>query len=530
MINGNDLLALGYLPGRELGKALARAAELTRTGLTRDAILRELAADVPPAPAPKIPRRSAPAPLEEAIIPSGDEERRNVEASRRQMHQLLTVPIAIRGALMPDTCPAGSDDACIPVGGAIETEGAILPASHSADICCSMWATFFRHEAAVGELLDGLSSVTHFGPGGRPPQTQVAHPVTEEEVLQRNPFLRGLRDTYAVKHLATQGDGNHFAYLGRIADPEFMVAALERAGHTRLAFELRRGSSGGVRVLVTHHGSRGLGAAVYKRGIEAAVRHTDSVAQGIPKNGAWLDARTEIGRDYWQALAYVGRWTQANHQIIHHAFINATRAEWVAECGNQHNFVWERAGHFFHGKGATPAWADEEGRPLPGFIPLNMASPILMVLGRSNERFLSFAPHGAGRNFSRSALLRQFEGPDGKPDGPRIAQALADSTRGVDVRWFGGKADLSESPIAYKNAGSVRAQIESFGLADIIAEILPEGCIMAGQFPKPWEIDRETPKQIRTRAHRAERRASAQAIRQVKIDPASWNEDGEANR
>jgi hypothetical protein len=40
-------------------------------------------------------------------------------------------------------------------------------------------------------------------------------------------------------------------------------------------------------------------------------------------------------------------------------------------------------------------------------------------------------------------------------------------------------------PSAYKNADSVRNQMEEFGLGTVIDEVLPYGCIMAGN----WEIN-----------------------------------------
>jgi hypothetical protein len=159
--------------------------------------------------------------------------------------------------------------------------------------------------------------------------------------------------------------------------------------------------------------------------------------------------------------------------------------------GNEHNFVWQRGDTFFHGKGATPAWKDDQGRPQLGLIPLNMAEPILLVLGGDRDEFLSFAPHGAGRNLSRTAMRRKY------PDEASRRHAIERSTEGIDVRWFCGKPDLSE-----------------FGLAEIVAEIRPLGCIMAGNSGRSWR-DREeelTPKQKRQIEHRAERRRVKQDL------------------
>ena len=54
------------------------------------------------------------------------------------------------------------------------------------------------------------------------------------------------------------------------------------------------------------------------------------------------------------------------------------------------------------------------------------------------------------------------------------------------MRFFYDRPDVSESPIAYKSADQVREQIERFGLADVVALIMPKGSIMAGDYDKPW--------------------------------------------
>lgn len=145
-----------------------------------------------------------------------------------------------------------------------------------------------------------------------------------------------------------------------------------------------------------------------------------------------------------------------------------------------------------------------------------MAAPILLVLGKDNADYLSFAPHGAGRNHSRTAIVRPFRDKDGQLDERRVADTIRHATRGLDIRWFCGKPDLSESPIGYKPAEQVKEQIQKFGLADVVAEIQPLGCIMAGDAgPRPWQRlkDELTPKQKRQIEHRADRRKEKQHLR-----------------
>jgi RNA-splicing ligase RtcB len=347
-------------------------------------------------------------------------------------------------------------------------------------------------------------AATRFGPGGRAEQDRVPHPVLREDIWQ-NPFLQGL-ERHAAMHLADQGDGNHFAFLGEMSFSPSQETSLRHAGHDDLAERLA--ASARWQVLVTHHGSRGLGAHLFRRGQIAAAKHTAKVAAGMPAPACWLDAQSEEGAAYWQALQYVGRWTKANHQCIHARFAERLGTKTAAAVGNEHNFVWQRGHLFYHGKGATPAWRDDAGHPRLGLIPLHMAAPILLVLGKDNAGFLSFAPHGAGRNLSRRAALKPYR----ELDRQAIAKLVAEQTPGLEIRWWHGRPDLSETPLAYKSAGQVKAQILQFGLAEVIGEIEPRGCIMAGD-PGPRNRAEElTPKQLRQIEHRADRRKARQKM------------------
>jgi len=517
ILNGNDLLEAGWRPGPEIGRALAVAAEYERKGITDPKYLLKLVAKQVPPSAPKAEMRGTAAPLAEAIEATCDTSAENVKNVRRHMTELLRVPVIERGAVMPDACPAGAALGTIPVGGAIAVRNAIIPSAHSADICCSMYATFFQCGKDVKEMLDDLMASTRFGVGGRRAEEIVPHPVVDEQVWG-NPFLSGLQESARV-HIADQGDGNHFAYLGRVEFGADALRRLEDAGKAELAARMRSASVSGDQfeglALVTHHGSRALGAKVYARGQNAATKHTNRVAQGIPDCAHWLDLSEVDGQSYWEALQYVSRWTLANHQSIHRRFVERSGANAVCEFGNEHNFVWKRGDLFLHGKGATPAWKGEDGHPALGLIPLNMAEPILMVLGSDNADYLSFAPHGAGRNVSRSATLRAFRKEDGSLDERRIQTEIARRTAGLDIRWWYGRPDLSESPVGYKNAAEVKAQIARFGLAEIVTQIQPLGCIMAGDMGTPPWLRREeqlTPKQLRQIEHRADRRKTRQRL------------------
>ncbi|MGK0184893.1 MAG: tRNA-splicing ligase RtcB [Verrucomicrobiales bacterium] len=520
-ISRSDLIEAGWTEGSNLDAALVHAHEYESRGVTDRTYLLKLIDRACPRPDTSLRLNKEPIPLAEAIIAENPIEDRNVGAVRRQLRDFLRVPVVSGAAIMPDACPVGKINASVPVGGVLAAEGAIFPSAHSADICCSMYATFFLSDRTTEEMLDATVDSTRFGRGGRPPDDRVHDPVIDEAVWT-NPFLTGLHEK-ARMHMADQGDGNHFAFIGTVCWSDSQLEKLTAAGYDAMAQQIRatpRSEDGTckLKALVTHHGSRGLGATVYTRGANAAAKHIAKVAPDIPEELAWLDIDTPAGAHYWEALQYVSRWTLANHRAIHRRFLERIDSSAITAFGNEHNFVWKRGSRFLHGKGATPAWKDDQGRPLMGLIPMNMASPILIVLGKDNQAYQSFAPHGAGRNQSRRSVLKQFKIKGGGIDKQRIAQLIASHTRGLDVRWFGGKPDFTETPSAYKDATRIREQIEQFGLAEIAAEIMPLGCVMAGETTRRDEEEELTPKQKRQIIHRADRRKLRQRLQQ----PDDW--------
>jgi RNA-splicing ligase RtcB len=332
---------------------------------------------------------------------------------------------------------------------------------HSADICCSVMITDLGH-ADPKTVLDAAQSVTHFGPGGRPQGKRFTTSLKLLDAFRENPFLNNpklLR--MAQEHMGTQGDGNHFLFVGRS----------RKTGRT---------------AMVTHHGSRGPGAVLYKHGMHVAEKFRKQLAPKTAKQNAWIPADTEEGRDYWDALQLIRKWTKANHNAIHQATIETARIGDVGDrFWNEHNFVFKRGDLFYHGKGATPAWGDYAA-DAPGLtlIPLHMSEPVLVVRGKDADHGLGFSPHGAGRNFSRSEHKRRMGSVT--PD-----EMLKTETTGLDVRFHAGDVDASELPSSYKSADSVVAQIKSYDLAEIEDYIDPYGCIMAGDVPPFWKTKKK---------------------------------------
>src|SRR3546814_10945654 len=102
-----------------------------------------------------------------------------------------------------------------------------------------------------------------------------------------------------------------------------------------------------------------------------------------------------------------------------------------------------------------------------------MAEPVLIVRDKDADNALGFAPHSAGRNFSRTAHLRSL---GNRP----TAEAFADKTNVLDPRSSCGIVALSELPPAFRNAAHDWAQIDQFTTADAARTIHLPTYITAG--------------------------------------------------
>jgi tRNA-splicing ligase RtcB len=444
MITGKYLIEMGYNPNKLFKKAIEYA---NVNNLIGDA-LREYMDSIQPT---YIDPHKEPIKFHKNIRPENEEEKDNVEKVLRDMNLLMVTPTIKTGAIMPDACPTGEGQ--IPVGGIVVAKNAIHPSMHSADICCSVMMTNFGN-IDPKLVLDAAHSITHFGGGGREEYSEL--PKELEESILTNQFLKSDRSlNFAKTHLGTQGDGNHFLFIG--------ISKLT-----------------GETMMVTHHGSRGFGANLYKLGIKTAEKFRKEISPKTSPKNAWIPFDTDEGKAYWEALQIVREWTKLNHTTIHNATAEKLEADVLNRFWNEHNFVFKDGDLFYHAKGATPlddkfVPDSENGLRL---IPLNMSQPVLVVKGQTTDNNLGFAPHGAGRNISRGQHKRNKVGKN-------TEEIFIEETQGLDVRFFSNNVDISELPSAYKNAEMVKRQMMEFGLGEVVDEIMPYGCIMAGN----WEIN-----------------------------------------
>ncbi|GAA4839063.1 RtcB family protein [Algivirga pacifica] len=449
-INGHTLINLGYTPAPWFKEAIMHINTHQLSEEEIHAYLQKFK------PEPFVELHQEAINFSVNIKAENELETENVESVLRTMKEVMKTPTVVNGAVMPDACPTGGVGT-IPVGGVVASRNAIHPGMHSADICCSVMLTDYG-KADPKLILDAAHSVTHFGPGGRDRNKQFRFPSDLLQAFEGNTLLHDKEMIQAArKHLGTQGDGNHFLFVGRS----------KNTGNT---------------MVVTHHGSRAPGAILFKRGMAIAERFRQKLSPKTLKQNAWIPFDSKEGQTYWEALQIIRAWTKQNHTCIHDAIAERMNISVENRFWNEHNFVFQEDDIFYHAKGATPISKSflPESNPLR-LIPLNMAEPVLIVEGDVTANNLGFAPHGAGRNMSR----RQHK----KSQAHRtIQEVFEEETKGLDVRFFSDEIDISELPSAYKNAQTVRRQMEEFGLGQVVDEVLPYGSIMAGDWQRnaPW--------------------------------------------
>lgn len=346
------------------------------------------------------------------------------EASKFQLFDALKLPVAVGGALMPDAHYGYG----LPIGGVLATDNVVIPYGVGVDIGCRMSLSVFDLPSGFlngksDKLEKILSEHTKFG------MKEVHKEKPDHEIFSRSefreiPLLKGLLDK-AYTQLGTSGGGNHFV--------EFGVVELNEV---RPEWKLYPGKYVAV---LSHSGSRGLGANIAKHYTQLASRQTPLPKQ--VQHLAWLDLDTHDGQEYWQAMNLAGEYAKACHDDIHRRIAKALGHRVVFNIENHHNFAWKETWNgrevIVHRKGATPA-----AKGVLGIIPGSMVAPGYIVEGLGNAESLNSASHGAGRMYSRTKSKQKFTRKD-----------IQNVLKQHNVSLIGGNVD--EAPMAYKDIRKV---------------------------------------------------------------------------
>ncbi|MBK8796079.1 MAG: RtcB family protein [Anaerolineales bacterium] len=212
-----------------------------------------------------------------------------------QMEMVMRLPVARRGALMPDAHLGYA----MPIGGVVSMAGVISPSFVGYDISCMMQLSLFdltpaQFMAERRQLAAVLRDETSFGLGADFKSGQRRHAVMDDLRWKDTKFLGGLK-AKAGQQLGSSGGGNHFADLmlvDFVRDHEGYRAGAQAVG------------------LLTHSGSRGAGYKTATHYVGMAAAYTRQIARKIPNGYEWLALDAELGQEYLSAMQLMGAYAR----------------------------------------------------------------------------------------------------------------------------------------------------------------------------------------------------------------------------
>ena len=302
------------------------------------------------------------------------------------------------------------------------------------------------------------------------------YPDANPDEVSNRAYARGARQ------VGTLGSGNHFLEI-EVVDQIYLPEVAEQLGLQK----------GGV-VFAIHSGSRGFGYQVCDDFLKPMIQASRRYGISLPDRQlccAPLDS--DEAKRYIGAMACAANYAWVNRQVM----TAITRRSIAKTMGRKeedlearliydvcHNIgkyeEHEGVGRVFvHRKGATRAFGP--GHPLlppayreigqPTFIPGDMGRSSFLLLGREGSMRETFGStcHGAGRQHSRSAMLRMTKGRDLFEEMKR--------DHGVLVMARGRKSVAEEMPQAYKDASLVVDVMERAGVSTKVVKLRPIGCV-----------------------------------------------------
>jgi tRNA-splicing ligase RtcB len=311
------------------------------------------------------------------------------------------------------------------VGSVIPTLGAIIPAAVGVDIGCGMIAvrTHLRGDQLPADrrpLREAIEDAIPLSVGkynGVVSPTAAARIAELEELATASGFTP---DTYAANwrlQLGTLGSGNHF-----------IEVSLDEADQVWLFL---------------HSGSRGIGNKIAQHHIKVAQEVASKYWISLPDPDlAYLVEGTPEFDRYIAELRWAQHFALLNREEMMDRVV-AEFEEWTSEPVQEqerinchHNFtVLEQ--HFGKWVWLSRKGAIDAAVGTPGLIPGSMGTASYVVVGKGNPLSLNSSPHGAGREYSRSAARKTF-----------THDQLREAMAGIEYRDT--TAFIDEIPQAYK--------------------------------------------------------------------------------
>ncbi|MBN2367842.1 RtcB family protein [Candidatus Woesearchaeota archaeon] len=284
------------------------------------------------------------------------------------------------------------------------------------------------------------------------------------------------------KQLGTLGAGNHFLEI-QYVDEIYMPEVAQKFGIKEK----------GQVVIMIHCGSRGFGHQVcsdYLRRMED--EYAELVAKLPEKDLAYAPFKSELGQDYYGAMACAANYAWANRHIIGHnvrksferVFGEKAALKTVYDvCHNiakeeEHNIDGEKKKVIVHRKGATrcfpaghpevPEAYREVGHPV--IIPGSMGTASYVLVGTPETLDIAFGStaHGAGRVMSRKQANQEFRG-------EQVKKEL--ESKNIKLKSASWRGVSEEAPQVYKDIDEVIRVTEKAGISKAVARLRPMGVI-----------------------------------------------------
>ena len=342
--------------------------------------------------------------------------------TREQAERTASMPfIYPHVALMPDAHLGKGAT----VGSVIPTLDAIMPAAVGVDIGCGMIA--HRTSLHAEQLADPAL------------RRKIRDGIEFRIPLSAGKYNRKLYSRRTERRVGELSAMDGAEQAGRLADWDMQLGSLGSGNHF---IEVSIDEEDRV-WLFLHSGSRGVGNKLANRHIKIAQELCARryIALPDPDLAYLVHGDREFG-DYIRDLRWAQHFALLNRREMMDRVEDELREEvpdaWHVtdriEC--HHNYT-EHEKHFgkevwLSRKGAIDA---SEGRP--GLVPGSMGTASYVVTGLGNRLALNSSPHGAGRNYSRSAARKTF------------TRAELDAAM-EGIEWGRSDAFLDEIPGAYK--------------------------------------------------------------------------------
>jgi tRNA-splicing ligase RtcB len=347
------------------------------------------------------------------------------QGTREQALLTATMPfIHPHLALMPDAHLGKGAT----VGSVIPTLGAIIPAAVGVDIGCGMIAvrTQWQREELPADLRPLREAIEDAIPLSAGKYNGALTPTADARTAE-------LRDTPGIDtaemlapnwalQLGSLGSGNHF-----------IEVTVDEEQHVWLFL---------------HSGSRGVGNKIAQKYIRAAQDLCKRRWISLPDPDlAYLVEGDREFSDYIRALRWAQKFALLNREEMMDRVVACAETVMGADLAateriNCHHNFTEKEHHFGKDVWLSRKGAIDASAGVAGLIPGSMGTASYVVVGKGNPVALNSSPHGAGRNYSRSAARRTFS-----MDELRAAMA--------GIEWNDSAEFLDEIPAAYKDIDQV---------------------------------------------------------------------------